>query len=133
VPSAQGEPDKANPRLFRRGLQKGLSDDYTHQNSCSDYLFNVGNASLVIQTGSGCRRSLFQSIANPQKESIMAMSMSEIVKKSDEKRGMVAKSYKLPRALVEEIARAAESAGKPQSAIIAEAFALWQAQNKNPA
>lgn len=63
----------------------------------------------------------------------MAMSMSEIVRKSDEKRGMVAKSYKLPRALVDDIARAAAASGKPQAVIIAEAFALWQAQNENPA
>lgn len=56
----------------------------------------------------------------------MAMTMSEIVKKSDEKRGVVAKSYKLPRALVDDIAQAAKISGKPQSTVIAEAFALWQ-------
>ena len=58
----------------------------------------------------------------------MAMTMSEIVKKSDEKRGVVAKSYKLPRALVDDIAQAAKTTGKPQSTVIAEAFALWQQQ-----
>ena len=58
---------------------------------------------------------------------------SQAQKKSDEKRGMVAKSYKLPRALVDDIARAAAASGKPQAVIIAEAFALWQAQNENPA
>jgi hypothetical protein len=61
----------------------------------------------------------------------MAMSMSEIVKKSDEKRGMVAKTYKLPHELVQDIAQAAAASGKPQATIIAEAFALWQQQQRD--
>ena len=61
----------------------------------------------------------------------MAMTMSEIVKKSEEKRGMVAKTYKLPRHLVEDIAEAAKTTGKPQATIIAEAFALWQQQQRD--
>ncbi|EJN2865040.1 ribbon-helix-helix protein, CopG family [Salmonella enterica subsp. enterica serovar Yaba] len=55
----------------------------------------------------------------------MAQSIASIQRRSDEKRGVAAKTYKLSRATIALIAELAESTGKPQAAIIAEAIAKY--------
>lgn len=59
----------------------------------------------------------------------MAQTSTEIQKRSDEKRGVAAKSYKLPKETIELIAEISEQTGKPQSIVIAEAVRLY-ANNK---
>ena len=58
----------------------------------------------------------------------MAQSRYEIQKRSDEKRGMVQKNFKLPAQVVADIERLALARGKPQATIVAEAIALLMAQ-----
>lgn len=58
----------------------------------------------------------------------MALSRYEIQKKSDAKRGIVTRGYKLPAEVVAEIARLASERGQSQAAVIAEAVALLTPQ-----
>ena len=53
------------------------------------------------------------------KGNIMALSRTEIQKRSDEKRGIVQKNFKLPSETVESIKAEAEKRGIPQAALIA--------------
>ncbi|UOO76042.1 ribbon-helix-helix protein, CopG family [Neisseria sp. Dent CA1/247] len=55
----------------------------------------------------------------------MALSPNEIQKRSDEKRGVKAKSYKLPKETIELITALAKKTGKSQAAIINEAVRLY--------
>lgn len=58
----------------------------------------------------------------------MALSRYEIQKKSDAKRGIVTRGYKLPAAVVAQIPRLAKERGQSQAAVIAEAIALLTPQ-----
>ncbi|EMQ1857093.1 hypothetical protein WEV46_004579 [Salmonella enterica] len=55
----------------------------------------------------------------------MAQSTAEIQRRSDVKRGVRPKGYKLPVETIELIASLSAQTGKPQSAIIAEAVSLY--------
>lgn len=57
----------------------------------------------------------------------MAQSIASIQRRSDEKRGVSAKSYKLPQETIKMIAQLAELTGKPQSQVISEAIEQYQA------
>ncbi|WP_318375911.1 hypothetical protein [Enterobacter sp.] len=54
----------------------------------------------------------------------MAQSIADIQKRSDEKRGVKSKGFKLPIETIELIAALSERTGKPQSAIITEAVKM---------
>ncbi len=54
----------------------------------------------------------------------MAQSTNDIQLRSDEKRGVRSKGYKLPVSTIELIERLANQTGKPQSAIITEAVKM---------
>lgn len=56
----------------------------------------------------------------------MAQSIASIQRRSDEKRGVSAKSYKLPQETIKLIAQLAELTGKPQSQVISEAIEQYQ-------
>lgn len=58
----------------------------------------------------------------------MALSRYEIQKKSEARRGIVTRGYKLPAAVVAQIARLAKERGQSQAAVIAEAIALLASQ-----
>lgn len=55
----------------------------------------------------------------------MALTRHEIQQKSDARRGLKVRGYKLPVETVDEIARLAKASGKSQAAVITEAIALW--------
>ncbi|EHI8953349.1 TPA: hypothetical protein ACIPE5_002116 [Salmonella enterica subsp. diarizonae serovar 61:r:-] len=55
----------------------------------------------------------------------MAQSTADIQRRSDEKRGVRPKGYKLPVETIELIATLSAQTGQPQSAIIAEAVRLY--------
>lgn len=55
----------------------------------------------------------------------MARSQTERQRDSDARRGVVAKSYKLPQALVDTIAQIAAERGIPQNQVIQEAVELY--------
>lgn len=55
----------------------------------------------------------------------MAQSTNEIQLKSDLKRGVRSKGYKLPVSTIELIEQLANQTGKPQSAIITEAVKMF--------
>lgn len=55
----------------------------------------------------------------------MAQSISSIQAKSDAKRGVRSKGFKLPEATISLIAELSEKSGKPQSAVISEAIRLY--------
>lgn len=55
----------------------------------------------------------------------MALTRHEIQQKSDAKRGLKVRGYKLPTETVDEIARLAKVSGKSQAAVITEAVTLW--------
>lgn len=55
----------------------------------------------------------------------MALSRNEIQKKSDTKRGIVQKNFKLRGETVELLARLAEHTGKPQNNVLADALAAY--------
>ncbi len=57
----------------------------------------------------------------------MAQSIASIQRRSDEKRGVSAKSYKLPQETIKLIAQLAELTGKPQSQVISEAIEQYKA------
>lgn len=58
----------------------------------------------------------------------MALSRYEIQKKSEAKRGIVTRGYKLPAEVVAEITRLAKERGQSQAAVIAEAITLLASQ-----
>ncbi|ACL32767.1 ribbon-helix-helix protein, CopG family [Glaesserella parasuis] len=60
----------------------------------------------------------------------MALSRSEIVARSDAKKGMQAKTYKLPQALVAEIELLAKQCGISQGLLIAQAVELFKQSQK---
>lgn len=55
----------------------------------------------------------------------MAQSTADIQKRSDEKRGVKSKGYKLPVETIDLIARLSDETGQPQSAIITEAVKIF--------
>lgn len=55
----------------------------------------------------------------------MTLSRTEWQKKSDDKRGVQAKTYKLPTALVQQIEQLAKQHNLPQSKIIEQAITLF--------
>lgn len=55
----------------------------------------------------------------------MAQSRVSIQAKSDDKRGVRSKAYKLPEETIALIARLSDETGKPQSALISEAIRLY--------
>ena len=57
----------------------------------------------------------------------MAQSIAAIQKRSDEKRGVKSKGFKLPVDTIDMIAQLSEQTGKPQSAVITEAIRLYEA------
>lgn len=59
----------------------------------------------------------------------MALSRTEIVAKSDAKKGMQAKTYKLPKTLVTEIEQLSQTLGIPQNQLIMQAVELFKAQH----
>lgn len=54
----------------------------------------------------------------------MAQSTNEIQRRSDEKRGVRSKGYKLPVQTIELIEQLSKNTGRPQSAIITEAVKM---------
>jgi predicted DNA-binding protein len=56
----------------------------------------------------------------------MALSKAEIQKRSDKKRGVKSKGYKLPIETIEMIAELSEITSKPQGAIISDAIKLYK-------
>ncbi|MFY1028320.1 ribbon-helix-helix protein, CopG family [Actinobacillus seminis] len=60
----------------------------------------------------------------------MAMSRSEIVARSDAKKGMQAKTYKLPIAVVAKIEQLAKDNGIPQNQLIIQAVELFEQSQK---
>ncbi|MFD0965827.1 ribbon-helix-helix protein, CopG family [Seminibacterium arietis] len=56
----------------------------------------------------------------------MALSRSEIVKRSEEKHGIKVKSFKLPKTIVEEIEQLAKDNGIPQNQLIIQAVELFK-------
>lgn len=56
----------------------------------------------------------------------MAKSITDIQKKSDEKRGVKSKGFKLPLATISAIERLASETGKSQAAIITGAIELYE-------
>ncbi len=54
----------------------------------------------------------------------MAQSIADIQKRSDEKRGVKSKGFKLPIETIDLIARLSEETGQPQSTIITDAVKL---------
>lgn len=56
----------------------------------------------------------------------MAKSRTEIQKKSDDKRGVMTKTYRLPKAVVTAIADTAKQQQITQGVLIAEMLALYQ-------
>lgn len=61
----------------------------------------------------------------------MAQSIASIQRRSDEKRGVSAKTYKLPQETIKLIAALSESTGRSQAAIIAEAVARYSESVKS--
>ena len=55
----------------------------------------------------------------------MAQTQAQIQKRSDDKRGVAAKSYKLPKEIIELITALSKQTGKPQAVVIAEAVRLY--------
>ncbi|OCG19615.1 hypothetical protein [Gilliamella sp. WF3-4] len=55
----------------------------------------------------------------------MALSKAEIQKRSDEKRGVKSKGYKLPLETIDMITELSKTTRKPQSAIICDAIKLY--------
>jgi predicted DNA-binding protein len=55
----------------------------------------------------------------------MALSKTEIQKRSNEKRGVKPKGYKLPIETIEMITELSKMTGKPQGAIISDATELY--------
>lgn len=55
----------------------------------------------------------------------MAQSIADIQKRSDEKRGVKSKGFKLPLETIDLIAKLSDDTGKPQSAIITEAVKMF--------
>lgn len=62
----------------------------------------------------------------------MALSKSEIQKRSDERRGVKARGYKLPIETIELISELSEQTGAPQSKIIENAILMYQNAIKRP-
>ncbi|WP_434278953.1 hypothetical protein [Acinetobacter sp. CE-15] len=62
----------------------------------------------------------------------MAKSRSEINQESNERRGIVSKSYKLHESTVEQIKSLSESTGESQAKIITEAVKLYVEQLNKP-
>ncbi|HBE9078591.1 hypothetical protein [Serratia fonticola] len=60
----------------------------------------------------------------------MAQSIADIQRRSDEKRGVRSKGFKLPIATIELIESLAAQTGKPQSAVITEAVKMLEASLK---
>lgn len=60
----------------------------------------------------------------------MAKTQYERQKESDARKGIVARGYKLPIAVIEQIAALAQARGKSQAAIITEAIALLASQEQ---
>ncbi|MFB6349132.1 hypothetical protein ACFBZI_06835 [Moraxella sp. ZJ142] len=58
----------------------------------------------------------------------MALTPSQIVAKSDAKRGVKAKTYKLPIELIDKIAQLSEQHNIPQGEIIRQAVGVWEQQ-----
>ena len=56
----------------------------------------------------------------------MALSRAEIQKRSDNKRGVKSKGYKLSLETIEMISALSKSTGKPQGTIIEEAIKLYE-------
>lgn len=56
----------------------------------------------------------------------MAMSRTELQKRSDDKRGVKLKAFKLPVAVIAEIEQLAEANGIPQNQLIMQAVALFK-------
>ncbi|EMA1800149.1 ribbon-helix-helix domain-containing protein [Cronobacter turicensis] len=61
----------------------------------------------------------------------MAQSISSIQAKSDDKRGVKPKTYKLKISTIDLISELSEQTGKPQSALIEEAIALLAEKLQN--
>lgn len=59
----------------------------------------------------------------------MALSKYEIQKKSDARRGLKVRGYKLPAETVDEIAHLAKLGNKSQAAVITEAIAAYKTLN----
>lgn len=62
----------------------------------------------------------------------MALSKSEIQKRSDEKRGVKSRGYKLPIETIELISELSKLTGTPQSKIIENAILMYQNAIKRP-
>ena len=62
----------------------------------------------------------------------MAKSRSEINQESNERRGIVSKSYKLHESTVEQLKSLSESTGESQAKIITEAVKLYAEQLNKP-
>ncbi|OOF39853.1 ribbon-helix-helix protein, CopG family [Rodentibacter rarus] len=58
----------------------------------------------------------------------MAKTMAEIVAKSDEKRGVKAKTYKLPLSVIVEIEQLSHQLNIPQNQLIIQAVELFKSQ-----
>ncbi|WP_037586464.1 hypothetical protein [Stenoxybacter acetivorans] len=59
----------------------------------------------------------------------MAMTQAEIQRRSDEKRGVRVKSFKLPIAVINLIEETAQRTGKPQTLVISEAIRAYTARS----
>ncbi|MCX8587306.1 MULTISPECIES: ribbon-helix-helix domain-containing protein [unclassified Gilliamella] len=62
----------------------------------------------------------------------MALSKSEIQKRSDEKRGVKSRGYKLPIETIELISELSKLTGTPQSKIIENAISMYKSTIKRP-
>lgn len=60
----------------------------------------------------------------------MAQSISSIQAKSDQRRGVRSKAFKLSESTISLIANLSDKTGKPQSAVISEAIRLYAELNK---
>lgn len=58
----------------------------------------------------------------------MALSRTELQSRSDEKRGVKAKTYKLPLSTIADIEQLSRERGIPQNQLITQAIALLKAQ-----
>lgn len=56
----------------------------------------------------------------------MALSRTEIQKKSDQKRGIKSKGYKLPVDIIDLITELSSKTGKPQSKVIEDAILMYK-------
>ncbi|MDY4281282.1 MAG: ribbon-helix-helix protein, CopG family [[Pasteurella] mairii] len=60
----------------------------------------------------------------------MAMSRTEIVNRSNEKRGIKQKAFKLPLAVIAEIEQLSQQLGIPQNQLIVQAIELFKQSQK---